>query len=77
MKFSSIFLSDLKAELEQRYTALEELYQSGNKYNQDEIDKELEALEKLQMKYNKLEAKRKRLAKQNYEQVNCFNLLNK
>ncbi len=33
------------------------------------MEKELEILEKLQYKYNKIEAKRKKLAKQNYEQV--------
>lgn len=60
---------ELKNELEQRYAALEQLSQSGNEYDQNEIDKELEALEKLQMKFNKIEAKRKKLAKQNFEQV--------
>ena len=64
---------DLRAELEQRYTALEELHKSGNKYDQAEIDKELETLEKLQMKYNKIEAKRKKLAKQNHDRVRSLN----
>ncbi len=60
---------ELKCELEQRYTALEELQKNANKYDQQEVEKELETLEKLQHKYNKLEAKKKKLAKQNYEQV--------
>lgn len=67
---------ELKDELEKRYTALEELQNSGERYNQQDIEKELEILEKLQYKYNKIEAKRKKLAKQNYEQVKkqfkCF-----
>ena len=48
---------------------MEELQKSGKKYDQQDIEKELETLEKLQNKYNKIEAKRKKLAKQNYEQV--------
>ena len=63
-----IFL-ELKTELEQRYTVLEELQKSGKKYDREEIEKELETLEKLQNKFNKIEAKRKKLAKQNFEQV--------
>ena len=62
-------------ELEQRYTALEELQKSGNTFEQSDIDKELETLEKLQMKYNKIEAKRKKLAKQNYERVRRLAML--
>ena len=64
---------ELKSELEKRYTTLEELQKNGNKYNQQEIEKELAILERLQYKYNKIDAKRKKLAKQNYEQVNIDN----
>ena len=64
---------ELKSELEKRYTALEELQKNGNKFNQQEVEKELAILERLQYKYNKIEAKRKKLAKQNYEQVNIEN----
>ncbi|CAF1205836.1 unnamed protein product [Rotaria magnacalcarata] len=67
-----LLLKQLKVELEQRYTALEELQQNGTKYDQHEVEKELEMLEKLQCKYNKVEAKRKKLAKQNYEQISKF-----
>jgi hypothetical protein len=67
--FEFNFFIELKCELEQRYTALEELQKNGNKYDQQEVEKELEILEKLQYKYNKIEVKRKKLAKQNYEQV--------
>ncbi|CAF1029551.1 unnamed protein product [Adineta steineri] len=67
-----VLLKQLKLELEQRYTALEELQKNGNTYDQQEIEKELDVLEKLQFKYNKIEAKRKKLAKQNYEQISKF-----
>ncbi|CAF3383272.1 unnamed protein product [Rotaria socialis] len=67
-----LLLKQLKVELEHRYTALEELQQNGTKYDQHEVEKELEVLEKLQFKYNKVEAKRKKLAKQNYEQISKF-----
>lgn len=60
---------ELRSELEQRYSTLEELQKSAKKYDQQAIEKELESLEKLQNKYNKIEAKRKKLAKQNYDQV--------
>ena len=59
----------MQAELDQRYSALEDLQKSGNTYNRQEVEKELDALEKLQYKYNKVEARRKKNAKQNYEQV--------
>jgi hypothetical protein len=39
------------------------------------VEKELEILEKLQNKYNKIEAKRKKLAKQNYEQVKTAEII--
>lgn len=71
----SIDFVELKCELEQRFTALEELNKSGSKYNPEEVQKEIDALEKLQYKYNKIEAKRKKLAKQNYEQVEGSHLM--
>ena len=68
-RLSPVVFVDLKAELEERYANLEALQQSEQKYDQQEIDKELDALEKLQCRYDKIEARRKKLAKQNYEQV--------
>ena len=59
----------MQTELDQRYSALEDLQKSGNAYDRQEVEKELDALEKLQFKYNKVEARRKKNAKQNYEQV--------
>ncbi|UJR15798.1 hypothetical protein I4U23_002730 [Adineta vaga] len=67
-----LLLKQLEIELEQRYTALEELRKSGNQYDRQEVEKELDTLERLQYKYNKIEAKRKKLAKQNYEQITKF-----
>ena len=67
--FLHSFYLELKAELERRYSTLEQLQKTGAKYDQHTVDKELETLEKLQQKYNKLEMKRKRQAKQTYEKV--------
>ncbi|CAF1066502.1 unnamed protein product [Adineta ricciae] len=67
-----LLLEQLQTELDQRYTALEDLQKSGNTYDRQEVEKELDALEKLQYKYNKVEARRKKNAKQNYEQISKF-----